>query len=383
MLLVIGVLVGALTVAASLGQAGISGRSADVSPPPGERSAGISSQDRAATRSPAATVGVSVRELVGQRFVVAMAGTAPSASLLARIRKGEVGGVVLFGGNIDSRSQLARAVAVMQRAARNAGRPSLLIATDQEGGRIRRLPWAGPLPSTTELGRLGPARVRAEALAAGRQLRSAGVNVDLAPVADVPAAGSFMALEQRTFARSIGGVSAAASAFAQGLAVARVAAAVKHFPGIGRATRNTDRTAVSIRVTAGTLETSDLVPFRRAFAAGAPIVMISNASYPALDSKPAPWSAKIQALLRVDLGFRGVTITDALEGAAATRGRSVPSVASAAAQAGIDLLLLTGSETASATAYERVVQAARRGQISAKELGASYRRILKLKEAYA
>ena len=312
-----------------------------------------------------------------------MAGTAPSPSLLARIGKGEVGGVILFSGNIDSRSQLARAVALMQRAARNGGRPPLLIATDQEGGRIRRLPWAGPLPSTTELGRLGPARVHAEALAAGRQLRTAGVNVDLAPVADLPAPGSFMALEQRTFASSIGRVSAAASAFVRGLAAAHVAAAVKHFPGIGRATRNTDRTAVSIRVTAGTLEASDLVPFRRAFAAGAPIVMISNASYPALDSKPAPWSARIQALLRVELGFRGVTITDALEGAAATRGRSVSSVASAAALAGIDLLLLTGSEAASAAAYERVVQAARRGQISAEKLGTSYERILKLKKAYA
>ncbi len=312
-----------------------------------------------------------------------MAGATPSASLLARIRKGEIGGVILFGGNVEGRSQLARAVAVMQRAARTGGRPPLLIATDQEGGRIRRLPWAGPLPSTTELGRLEPVRIRSEALAAGRQLRSVGVNVDLAPVLDVPVTGSFMALEQRTFAMSAGRVSAAGIAFARGLAAARVAAVVKHFPGIGRATRNTDRTAVSISASAKTLEARDLVPFRRAFAAGVPIVMLSNAAYPALDSKPAPWSARIQALLRTDLGFGGVTISDALEGAAATRGLSVPNVAGAAARAGVDLLLLTGSETASAAAFEHVVRAARRGRLTAGELRTSYERILELKQAYA
>ncbi len=312
-----------------------------------------------------------------------MAGTTPSASLLARIRKGEIGGVILFGGNIQSRSQLARAAAAMQRAARAAGRPSLLIATDQEGGRIRRLPWAGPLPSTTELGRLGAARARSEALAAGRKLRAAGVNVDLAPVLDVPTAGSFMALEQRTFGTSADRVSVAGMGFARGLAEARVAAAVKHFPGIGRATQNTDRTAVSIPIALKTLEGRDLVPFRRAVAARVPLVMISNASYPALDTKPAPWSAKIQALLRADLGFAGVTITDALEAAAATRGRSVPNVAGAAARAGIDLLLLTGSEAASAAAFEQVVRAAQRGRIAAEELRTSYERILTLKRAYA
>ncbi len=192
-----------------------------------------------------------------------------------------------------------------------------------------------------------------------------------------------MALEQRTFATTVGGVSAASIAFERGLREAGVAAAVKHFPGIGRATRNTDRRAVSISATARTLEATDLVPFRRVIADGAPIVMISNASYPALDSKPAPWSPRIQALLRTDIGFQGVTITDALEGAAATRGRRVPIVASAAARAGIDLLLVTGSEAASAAAYERVVRAAQAGRIGAAGLRASYERILELKSAYA
>lgn len=365
-------------VSTLLGLAGVPG-------PVGQAQGGArerATDDRATLRAPATVGSPTLRELVGQRVVVAMRGTSPSPGILARIRGGEVGGIILFGANIEGRAQLARSVAAMQRAARSAGRPPLLIATDQEGGEIRRLPWAGPSPSTTDLGGLGPARIQAEALAAGRQLRAVGVNVDLAPVADVPATGSFMALERRTFATSADDVAIAATAFARGLAGARVAAAVKHFPGIGRATRNTDRAAVSLPATAAALGRTDILPFRRAIAAGTPMVMISNAAYPALDAKPAPWSPKIQALLRNELGFKGVTITDALDGAAATRGRTVAAVASLAAQAGIDLLLLTGTEASSAAAYERVVRTAEQGRIPVAALRASYVRILTLKRDY-
>jgi len=321
-----------------------------------------------------------LRELVGQKFVVAMQGTSPSLALLARIRRGEVGGIILFGANVESRAQLARSVAAMQRAARTSGRPPLLIATDQEGGEIRRVPWAGPALASSELGRLSPARIQAEARTAGRQLRSAGINVDLAPVADVPTRGSFMALEGRTFAKDASDIATAATAFAQGLASARVAAALKHFPGIGRATRNTDRTAVALPATLAELTRTDLLPFRKAIAAGVPMVMISNATYPALDAKPAAWSPRIQALLRSTLGFKGVTITDSLDGAAASRGRTIDGVASLAAQAGIDLLLLTGSEASSGGAYESVVRAAERGKIPVAGLRRSDVRITALKE---
>ena len=323
-----------------------------------------------------------VRALVGQRFVVALSGTTPSPALLGRIRRGEIGGVILFGSNVVGPAQLRRLTTTLQAAARDARRPPLLITTDQEGGKVRRLPWAGPLPSATALGRLGPRAIRSEALAAGKALRLAGVNVNLAPVADVPRSGSFMALEERTFAGSPAAAARATVAFAGGLAEARVAAAVKHFPGIGRASRNTDRTAVDLAVNRQELARSDLVPFRAAIAGGVPIVMISNATYPALDSKPAPWSTKVQSLLRDDLGFRGVTISDALDGAASTRGRALPSVAALAAEAGVDLLLLTGSEASSAAAFERVADTAERGRISRAALEASYRRIMTLKRAF-
>lgn len=335
----------------------------------------------AAAPADAVAVSLTTRQLVGQRMMVAMHGTRPSPALVGRVRRGEVGGVILFGSNITSPAQLQSVTAALQTAARAAGRPPLLIATDQEGGSVRRLPWAGPSANASELGESTAAKVRHEALLAGRSLRAGGVTVDLAPVADVPGPGSFMAADDRTFGTSAAGVTRAATAFARGLADARVAASAKHFPGIGSATSNTDSSLVEIGAGRSALE-RDLSPFRAAIAAGVPMVMISNASYPALDSKPAPWSPRIQSLLRNELGFRGVTITDALDGAAETRGRTLLSVTLLAAQAGIDVVLLTGSEASSAAAYERLATAAEDGRIPAAALRRSYDRILALKRVY-
>ena len=339
------------------------------------------SADAPAARAVAAAPAVTTRELVGQRLMVAMRGTRPSSALLGRIRRGEIGGVILFGANITSPSQLRALTAELQTAAHSAGRPALLIATDQEGGRVRRLPWAGPVKSATELGESSPASIRQQGLLAGRALRAGGITVDLAPVADVAGPGSFMAADDRTFGASGAIVGPAVTSFTRGLAAAKVAATAKHFPGIGRATSNTDSSLVEIKASRGALD-SDLAPFRAAIAAGVPMVMISNASYPALDSKPAPWSPQIQSLLRNELGFKGVTITDALDGAAATRGRTVQSVAVLSAQAGVDILLFTGSEASSAAAFEHLVTAASAGRITSAALLRSYDRILSLKQAY-
>ena len=318
------------------------------------------------------------RELVGQRLVVAIDGVGPSQAILARIRRGEIGGVILFGANITSPAQVRRLSASLQQAARAAGRPPLLIATDQEGGSVRRLPWAGPDLAPSDLGSLGTARIRDEARRAGLALRAVGIGVDLAPVADVPGPGSFMAAERRTLGTSAPAVGRAVAAFGRGLSDARVVATVKHFPGIGAATRNTDRSAVVIDSPRSALE-SGWSPFRAAIAAGVPLVMLSNASYPALDAKPAAWSARVQAILRGPLGFRGVTITDALDAAAATRGRDVASVAVLSAQAGVDLLLVTGNEGTSARVFDRLARSAEQGRIPAASLRRSYDRILALK----
>ena len=172
-------------------------------------------------------------------------------ALLARIRAGQIGGVILFSENIRSASQLSRLTARLQRAARAAGRPRLLIAADQEGGLVRRLPWAPPKASAEALGTTSKTHVAAVARKAGAALHAAGVNLDLAPVADVPRSQSnFIEAAHRAFATNRYSVATDAAAFSRGLEAGRVEPVLKHFPGVGRAGAvSTDDGLVRIRAT--------------------------------------------------------------------------------------------------------------------------------------
>jgi beta-N-acetylhexosaminidase len=328
---------------------------------------------------PPATLG----QLVGQRLIVAIRGTVPGNALLARVRLGQVGGVILFGGNVRTIPQVRALTQSLRAAARAGGRPPLLIAVDQEGGATRRLVWAPPLRSAALLGRLTPVAVKARGKTTAAALRAVGVNVDLAPVADVPSvAGSFIAAQARAFSTDPQRVASLATAFAQGLVGGGVAATAKHFPGLGRARVSTDVAAVTVTASRAQLDV-DLLPYRRLIAAGVPLVMLSNATYTALDEKPAAWSPAVETLLRRTLGFPGVTITDALDAVAPTHGRSVASVAVLAAQAGVDLVLVAGSESESDAVYRRLLDAAEAGRIPRQSLERSYARITALKHGLA
>ena len=212
-------------------------------------------------------------------------------------------------------------------------------------------------------------------------MRALGINVDFAPVADVPATtASFMYRQGRTWSFSAVHTAALANAFASGLESKGVIPAMKHFPGIGFATRDTDAAVVTIRVSRTRLGPG-LRPYRTAIAHGIPMIMLSNATYTAYDTTHAAgWSRVIaQTLLRHDLGFAGVTITDALNGTAAARGLSSRTLAVRAAIAGTDMLLLTGGEAATAAAYATLLTDARNGTIPKTRLTASYGRILAMK----
>jgi beta-N-acetylhexosaminidase len=319
----------------------------------------------------------SLEQLVGARLVVALRGAEPSADLLARIERGELAGVILFAGNLVSAPRARALTASLQAAARAGGQPPVLVCVDQEGGRVRRVAWAPPVRPARELGRLEAGAVRRAGAATGRALRAVGVNCDLAPVADVSAPGSF--LGERAFSGEPERVATHAAAFAAGLADAGIVAAAKHFPGVGRARVSTDRAAVRIGAARTELE-RDLAPFRRLVAEAVPLVMLSNASYPALDGKPATWSPAIaNGLLRRDLGFSGVTITDSLDAAAAARGWTAARTAVLAAQAGVDLLLVTGSEETSRGVFTRLVQAASVGRLPSPGLVRSHERVARMR----
>ena len=269
----------------------------------------------------------------GETIVSALAGP-PSATFLARIRAGEMGGVILT--HRWTPAEFSATTAKLHAVSCEIGRP-LLVFVDQEGGAIRRLTWAPPSHSARELGRLGVEQTRTEAAAAASALRRASVDVDLAPVADTLGPGGF--LGDRSFGSNPSVVAQLAATFIRAMQAGRVAATAKHFPGLGAARRSTDDALVSVR-------TTPLAPFRSAIAAGAKLVMVSNASYPKLDPSgtPAVFSDSIvSGLLRGTLGFRGTVISDALNAPAPYRTPDAPGRALAA---GVDILLYTDSAQA-------------------------------------
>ncbi len=273
----------------------------------------------------------------------------PSRRFLARIRNGKMGGVLLLGNGWLTRRTAATVTAELQQAGCTRGEP-LLIAVDQEGGIVRRLAWAPPTEAPDEMSSVSVAR--SQAAEAATALRSVGIDVDFAPVVDTPgSAGNF--LGSRAFSHSRTWNAQMARAFVGGLQTKGVAATAKHFPGLGLASGNTDNGRIVIRAAAWKLHRG-LLPFQSAVDAGVKLVMISTAVYPRLDGskRPAAFSSTIvNGLLRKQLGFTGVTVTDSLTAPAADR---IPHTATRAMLAGSDLLIF-GAESASERGYSTLI----------------------------
>jgi beta-N-acetylhexosaminidase len=323
-----------------------------------------------------------LRQLIGQKLMVRMGGTKPSTKLLRRVRRGEVGGVVLLGSNVRSRTQLRQLTQRLQRAAREGGQPPLLIAIDQEGGDVRRVPWAPPTRTVPSMGATRDTRVAfRQGRATGLALHAVGINTDLAPVADIPRSRtSFMYRQGRVFSFDAAVTTRLADAFARGLAAGGVLATMKHFPGIGLVRRNTDRSAGVVRASRSTLDT-DLRPYRRAIGNGVPLIMLSNATYTAFDpAAAAGWSRAVAVdLLRDELGFEGISLTDSLDGTAHARGVSAGDLAVRAVGAGVDMVLLTGSERTTERIFDRLLRGASEGDFDRAELTGSWERIQRIK----
>jgi beta-N-acetylhexosaminidase len=321
-------------------------------------------------------------QLVGQKLVVRMSGTTPSPALLLRIGRGEIGGVILFGWNVTTKDALVALTSKLQQAAADGGQPPLLIATDQEGGSVKRIPWAPPTLSAPEMGEIGLASTaRDQGAHTGAALVGLGINCDLAPVADVPNSDqSFMYLDGRTWSFSASLTATLSNAFARGLESAGVVPVMKHFPGLGLALENTDSSVVVLDATRAELAPG-LEPYDKAIAGHLPMIMLSNATYAAYDpDHAAGWSHAIsQTLLRGSLGFTGVTITDSLSGTAKARGVASSELAIQAALAGTDMLLVTGTEATTSAVYDALLAAVRAGTIPRSTLAASYARIVALK----
>ena len=290
-------------------------------------------------------------QLAGQRVIFSYPGATLPASLLDLIAAGQVGGVIFFGENITSLSQIAGVVAQLKEA--HAASPvssPLLLMTDQEGGIVRRLPGE-PVLSEKEIGASADpvAEASAAGAGAGENLAGVGMNTNLAPVLDVfRQAGNFDDEFGRSYSMDPNVCAECGAAMITAQQKLNIAATAKHFPGLGAATvdQNTDLGPVTLDVPLADLRSIDEVPFRSAIAVGVRMVMTSWAVYPALDPKlPSGLSPTIVGgELRRRLTFRGVTITDALEaGAIASFGTSAQ-CGVLAAQAGMDVLLCSARD---------------------------------------
>jgi beta-N-acetylhexosaminidase len=323
---------------------------------------------------------VPLKRLVGQTIVAKLGAKGPNQDLVKRVRKGQVGGVIAFEPDAQ---QLKADVQQLQQAASAGNNPPLLVMIDQEGGAVKRIQDGPPTVSPADLGKNGDqGESKDQGQQTGSFLRGLGVNVDLAPVLDIAHANTADTIKSRTFGSDPQTVATVGVAFAQGLADGGVVATAKHFPGLGYATVNTDDQAVTVARTSGELQ-NDLTPFKAAVEAGVGMMMVSSASYPTLGAKkPASLSPTIvKGLLRGQLGYGGVVITDDLEGQA-IGGTIPPGVAGTGAlQAGDDLLMYATSTKTSATAFGDIVKEVKSGQLDRSVVQSAYDRITDLKES--
>src|SRR6266536_4275178 len=318
--------------------------------------------------------------------------TTPAAWPL-RIRNGQAAGVVFFAGNISSETQISQVAAELQQAAmsaRNPVREPLLLMTDQEGGAVRRLPGR-PFRSEKQIGEAAhPVTAAATAgTGAGKNLLSAGLNVNLAPVLDVyRTAGNFIDEFGRSYSMEPHVVSALGAAFITAQQQTGVAATGKHFPGLGAARRlqNTDERPVTLRLSQHSIRTVDELPYKAAITAGVKLVMASWAAYPALGShRPAGLSSKIvQGELRQRLGYTGVTITDSMGAGALVHYGTTAHRSVLAATAGMDLLLCASERVGQGIqGLDGLLGGYRDGTLNKTAFRAAVRRIIALRVSLA
>ncbi len=328
--------------------------------------------------APASPVPSSPTKLLGQRIMVGMSGTSAPASLLSAVRAGKVGSVILFGPNIISRHQTVALTNSLQRAARAGGNPKLLIAVDQEGGEVKRIPSGPPTLSPPQMAATNKVSVAAgQGRATGRLLQGYGINMDLAPVSDVPTfRGAFIWRQGRAFSFNAAKTAKFATAFAFGLQSRGVAATAKHFPGLGSDGNDTDFTRLQELTPTAAQRAAALEPYERMIPRGLDAVMLTVAGFPAYDHTGAAAALSrpiIHNILRGRLRFRGVTITDAL---GPTTGHDERTAGVLAAGAGSDILLFTDSAPGELGALK---SALRSGRLSRANVDSSYRRIVALK----
>ncbi|MFW5826818.1 MAG: glycoside hydrolase family 3 protein [Alkalispirochaeta sp.] len=293
----------------------------------------------------------------------------------------EPGGIVLFGPNIATADQVRQLV----RSMHEESSVPLLIAVDQEGGVVRRVvPQEGmpatEIPPARAVGRLGDPLLAYElGRVMGRELRSLGITMNFAPVADVQTNLDNPVIGSRAYGSDPELVAEMVAATVRGLQAEGVSAVVKHFPGHGDTMQDSHEEAATVAHDLARLQEIELVPFRQGIEAGADGVMIGHIAVPEVSGSPVPATLEavlVEGLLRERLGFEGLIVTDSLVMDGLTRYFNAETIAVQAVRAGADILLLPGNPESALAAIESAVAT---GEISRERIDASVRRVLQTK----
>ena len=329
---------------------------------------------------------LSLRDQVGQLMMVAVSSGGVGSAAASAIDDSRAGSVILLGNTTAGAGRVSAVVERARDVARTPKGIATMVAADQEGGLVQRLQGQGfdRIPSAQRQAQESPAELKSDAARWGRQLRRVGIDANLAPVADVvpkdrEGANQPIGVLRRGYGSNPAAVARHVTAFVEGMDAAGVATSVKHFPGLGRVRGNTDLTAEVVDATT-TRRDPDLKPFAAGVAAGTDMVMMSSAYYAEIDaSRRAAFSPTvIKGMVRGDLGFGGVVISDDLA-ATAMRDLSPGQRMLRFLRAGGDLAIV-GDASMAVRMADAVVDEARDDQKLASAVGASTVRVLQLKD---
>ena len=324
-----------------------------------------------------------LREIVGQLLMIGFGGTTVTTELIDWIQEYRPGGVILFSRNLVDPEQIARLTNALQDAAPG---PPLFIAIDQEGGRVSRLPKGFtifPAAATVAACRSTDV-VYSTAEVTAKELRAVGINMNMAPVLDVNTNAANPIIGNRAFGETPEDVCSFGVAAMAGLQDNGVIACGKHFPGHGDTITDSHKVLPVVTATRERLYAIELLPFRHAIGQGLRTIMTAHVRYPALDPQfPATLSRIILSdLLRTELRFQGVTITDDLEMNAILDHGSVGEAAVQSLRAGADILLVCHRQDRQSEVIRAIEQALESGDLSMEQIRVSAERIQVLKQDF-
>ncbi len=326
-----------------------------------------------------------LEQKIGQLFVCGFHDIVPDEQIQQLIQQYHIGGVIYFRRNIGTATQIHHLSASLQDMAREQGLPPLLIAIDQEGGMVSRIDQEelSLIPGNMSLGAADDLELTAAAATiSARELHALGINVNFAPCVDVNNNPRNPVIGVRSYSEKPDTVGLHGAAAIRAMQAQNVAATAKHFPGHGDTDVDSHYGLASVPHDRQRLEQVELLPFRHAIDAEADLIMTAHVIFPAFEPEPIPATlshAVLTGLLREQMGYEGVIVTDCLEMHAIAKHFSIPEAAVRAAQAGADLLLVSHTLEEQIAAIEAVRVAVQEGRLSEQHIDAALKRILKLK----